>query len=148
MAQGKFPDTLVLPMTTFFSGTGKCPPDLQAQISQGNTFSVAFDMTQAPHAPGEDGMVFLKTDPQSNFVAATRVQLSNEGLSDNIGFMSIGTTQATIFGQKHVVTRIFLVGTPNGGVFTWMTGMIVDDSCSLTNGAEDEALTSRLELKK
>jgi hypothetical protein len=148
MANGKFPDTLVLPITTFFGSSGECPADLKAQISQGNTFSVAFDMTEAPHAPGGDGLVFLKTDPQSNFVAAKRVQLSNEGLSNAIGFMGTATTEATIFGTKQLVTRIFLVGTPKGDVFTWATGMIVNDNCSLINRAEDEALMTTLKLKR
>lgn len=141
-SNGQFPATLVLPFTTLYRSTG-CPGALAAQITQGNTFSVAFDMTQAPHAPGQNGLVYLKTDPQSNFVAASRVELANEGLSDAIGFMSTGSTQATIFGEQQTITRIFLVGTPNGNVFTWQTGMIVGSSCLLSNGAVEEALLDR-----
>ncbi len=121
-----------------------CPKVFAAQIKQGNTFSAAFDMTQAPHAPGENGQVYLMTDQESNFIAAERVELANEGLSDAIAFMSTGTTKATIFGEEQLVTRIFLVGKPNGAVFTWQTGMFIGDSCIVTNGTTDTELLAKL----
>lgn len=138
--EGKFPDTLVLPFTTLYQ---PCSGNVATQIQQGNTFSVAFDMTKAPHAPGQDGLVFLKTDPESNFQAAARLQLSNEGLSDKIGFMSIGSVKATVFGQPETVTRLFLVGTPDGDVFTWMTGIFVGN-CIVTNGEVDQEMLARI----
>lgn len=143
MSNGPFPETLVLPFTTLYRDSG-CPGDFATQLAQGNTFSAAFDMSQAPHAPLEDGVVYLTTDQESNFVAGSRVELANEGLSDAIGFMSIATTPARIFGGEQTVTRVFLVGRPAGSVFTWQAGMIIGDNCVVTNGAVDEALLARL----
>lgn len=100
-------------------------------------------MTKAPHAPGQDGLVFLKTDKESNFQAAARLQLSNMGLSDVIGFMSIGSVQATVFGQPGTIKRLFLVGTPKGDVFTWSTGIFVGD-CIVSNGAVSKEMVAKL----
>lgn len=142
--QGNFPDTLVLPFTTLYES---CSGNVATQIQQGNTFSVAFDMTQAPHAPGQNGLVTLKTDPQSNFQAAATLQLFNEGLSDAIGFMSDGSVEATVFGQPETVTRLFLVGTPNGNVFTWQTGIFVGD-CIVTNGEVNQEVIAKLQQSR
>lgn len=142
-ANGQFPDTLVLPFTTLYS-SGGCSKGFVAQITQGNTFSAAFDMTKAPHAPGQNGVVYLKTDPQSNFVAAKRVELANEGLSDKIAFMSVSGTPAKIFGEQLTVTRIYLVGTPKGDVFTWQTGILLGNNCIVTNGKLDDAVVAAL----
>lgn len=138
--QGNFPDTLVLAFTTLYE---PCSGNVATQIQQGNTFSVPFDMTKAPHAPGQNGLVYLKTDQESNFQAAGPLQLSNEGLSDKIGFMSVGTVQAKVFGQPETITRLFLVGTPNGDVFTWQTGIFVG-SCIVTNGEVNEAMLAKI----
>jgi hypothetical protein len=138
--EGKFPDTLVLPFTTLYE---PCSDNVATQIQQGNTFSVAFDMTKAPHAPGQNGLVYLKTSQESNFQAATPMQLSNEGLSDKIGFMSIGSVKATVFGQPATITRLFLVGTPNGDVFTWQTGIFVGN-CIVTNGEVNEEMVAKI----
>ncbi|HWP44392.1 MAG TPA: hypothetical protein VNO14_14195 [Blastocatellia bacterium] len=137
--QGKFPDTLVLAFTTLYQ---PCTGNVATQIQQGNTFSVPFDMTKAPHAPGQNGLVFLKTDPESNFQAAAPLQLSNEGLSDKIGFMSVGSVKATVFGQPETVTRLFLVGTPKGDVFTWQAGIFVGN-CIVTNGEVAEEVLAK-----
>jgi len=142
--QGKFPNTLVLAFTRLYKGSGG---NVATQIQEGNTFSVPFDMTKAPHAPLQDGLVYLKTDPESNFEAADGLQLSNEGLSDKIGFMSIGSVRAVVFGQKETITRLFLVGTPHGDVFTWQAGIFVG-GCIVTNGEVSAELLSKLEQKQ
>lgn len=138
--QGEFPDTLVLAFTTLYE---PCSGNVATQIQQGNTFSVPFDMTKAPHAPGQNGLVNLKTDQESNFKAAGSLQLSNEGLSNKIGFMSVGSVKATVFGQPETITRLFLVGTPNGAVFTWQTGIFVGN-CIVTNGEVNEEMLAKI----
>jgi hypothetical protein len=143
-SKSKFPNTLVLPFTSLYPNVNCRSTKLAEQLIQGNTFSVPFDMTHAPHAPGESGFVYLKTDRESNFMAAQKLELANEGLSDKIAFMSTGQTQAMIFGHEYIVTRVFLVGVPNGDVFTWQTGIIIDDTCAVTNRTFDEVLLKRL----
>lgn len=139
------PNPLVLTLTTIFQGESDCPSEVVTQLQQGNTFNIAFDTSQAPSAPGEDGLVFLETTPQNNFTAASRVQLSNEGLSDAIGFMSISSTQASIYGTQQTVTRVFLVGRPDGsGGFSWSTGIMLGGSCAITNGSDNDELLARL----
>lgn len=141
--QGQFPDTLVLPFTQLH---GNSPPanTVALQIRQGNTFSVAFDMTHAPHAPLSDGVVILMQSPESNFRTNAAVTLPNEGLSDRIAFMSTKPITAMIFGNRHTINRIFLVGTPNGNVFTWETGIIIDRSVTVSNGVTSAEATARL----
>jgi hypothetical protein len=138
------PNPLVLTLTTI-QGSGSCPDAIASQLSNGNPFNIAFDTSQAPPAPGKNGLVFLETAPQNNFTAASRVQLSNEGLSDKLGFMSTSSTQAQIYGQPYTVTRIFLLGTPDGsGGFTWFTGIMIG-ACVITSGAADADVLAKLQ---
>jgi hypothetical protein len=132
---GQFPDTLVLPFTSLYQGGGGCSPGLAQNIQQGNTFSVAFDMTQAPHAPNQDGLVTLQQSDQSNFQPSASMQLDNQGLSNEISFISDGPAfQATVFGQSITVTKAWLMGTPNGDVFTWQAAVwFGGDDCIVTN---------------
>jgi hypothetical protein len=133
MSNGQFPDTLVLPFTAIHSSSSGCDNGLAAQIAQGNTFSAAFDMTQAPHAPQQNGDVTLRTEAQSNFQASSAVVLDNEGMADTISFFSDGATEAVIFGQPFTVAKIWLQGTPNGEVFTWQAAMWIGENCIVTN---------------
>jgi len=137
------PNPLVLTMTTVQGGS--CPDAIAQQLADGNTFNVAFDTSQAPPSPGKDGLVFLETTPQNNFTAATRVQLSNEGLASALGFMSISSTQAQIYGQQYTVNRIVLLGKPNGGgSFDWSGGVMIG-SCVITSGVPNDELLSTLQ---
>lgn len=139
------PNPLVLTLTTIVQGESDCSSWVVTELQQGNTFNIAFDTSLAPSAPGEDGLVFLETQPQNNFKAGKRVQLSNEGLSNAIGFMSTSSTQAAIFGSHEMVTRVFLVGTPDGsGGFSWSTGIMLRGSCAITNGSDNDELLARL----
>jgi hypothetical protein len=142
MTQLKFPNTLVLPMTTLFEDA---PSDshIVRQIKQGNTFSIAFDMSQAPHVPGGNGLVHMQPDEQSNFKAMTRVQMSNEGLSDMIGFMSIENTEAVVFGEKVRLTRVFLTGKSHGDVFIWQAGVILNDEISIAYTEQYDEFATR-----
>ena len=135
MSDGQFPDTLVLAFPYLYSDNG-CPGGFAAQLQQGNTFSVAFDMTQAPHAPGENGLVTLQASAQSNFQPSGSMQLDNEGLADVISFMSGGggdAGQAQIFGGDCTVTKAWLQGQPEGDVFTWKAASGLGDGCIATN---------------
>jgi len=134
MKTNKFPQMLVLPMTTLFEDTKSGNKDLEyisQQISQGNTFSVSFDMSEAPQEPNRDGLVYMLPNEQSNFKAVKKIQMSNEGLSNMIGFMSIGESKATIFGKDVTITRIFLTGKPDGDTFVWETGIILNNELSI-----------------
>ena len=141
---GQFPDTLVLPFTSLYQGGSACNPYLAAQIQQGNTFSVAFDMTKAPHAPGEDGMVTLLGSDESNYQPQGSLPLYNAGLSDKIAFVADGAPfYATVFGESVNVGHAYLAGTPNGDVFTWEAGVWLGDDCIALSGAASDAMAER-----
>lgn len=130
MAQSKFPQTLVLPINKVLQ-SGSTQNSIVEKINQGSTFSIPFDMSNAPQEPLTDGLVYMMDIEQSNFKANSKVQMSNEGLSNKIGFMSIEDADVEVFGEKAKLTRVFLVGTPNGDVFTWETGVILNDEIIL-----------------
>lgn len=134
---GNIPDTLVLAFTTLYQ---PCSGNVGIQIQQGNTFSVPFDMT---YVQGAGGVVYVKTTPETNFQAAAPLRLSPEGLSGKLAFMSIGSVQATVFGQQETVTRVFIIGTPDPGGYSWRAGIIVG-SCTVTNGEAYEQVIAKL----
>jgi hypothetical protein len=137
-----FPDTLVLAFTTLYENVS-CPGRLAAQISQGNTFSAAFDMSHVPHSPGGSGAAYLMKRKESNFEPEDRLELVNEGVAGTISFTSIRPVRATIFGESHALARVLLVGKPNNNDFEWLTAIFIGGGCIVTNGASPD-LMSRL----
>jgi hypothetical protein len=143
-----FPDTLVLSLNKIADGAG-CAPAFAQQFSQGNTFAVPFDMRQAPLKPGDDGLVYLTDQPENNFKAAARYQLSNEGLSNVLAFYSITPIKAEIFGTTQNIQAVSLIGTPSNGGYTWSVTVLVNGTCIVTNGGSvDESVIARLRAGK
>ena len=138
---GNLPAKLVLDFTTLYQ---PCSGNVGTQIQQGNTFSVPFDLSQVKYQSGNwNGLVFVTTDAENNFQAATQIQLSAEGLSGKVAFMSTGQGKATVYGQPETISRVFIIGTPSGDDFTWQAGVIVG-GCAVTNGEAGDELAAKL----
>lgn len=135
--EGKVPDKLVLNFTTLYQ---PCSGNVGKQIQQGNAFSVPFDLS---HIEGQGGVVYVTTDAEENFQAATQIQLSPEGLSGKLAYMSVGPGKATVYGEQDVVERVFIIGTPDGDGYDWQAGVIVG-GCAVTNGEAGEEVTAKL----
>ncbi|MEW6129518.1 MAG: hypothetical protein AB1757_20935 [Acidobacteriota bacterium] len=131
------PESLVVTMTTLYQ---PCSGNVGVQIQAGNTFAVPFDLS---HVHGQSGTVYLTTDAENNFQAAEQMTLAPEGLAGKVAFMSIGTIQATVFGETETVTRSYIVGTPEGTGYSWQAGIIVG-GCIVTNGVSDDAIIAKL----
>ena len=139
--EGSLPAKLVLDFTTLYQ---PCSGNVGTQIDQGNTFSVPFDLSQVKNEGGNwNGYVYVTTDAENNFQAGAQMRLSAEGLSGKVAFMSTSQGKATVYGQPETVDRVFIIGTPSGGGFTWQSGIIVG-GCTVTNGADGDELTAKL----
>ena len=139
--EGTLPAKLVLDFTTLYQ---PCSGNVGKQIDQGNTFSVPFDLSHVKNEGGNwNGYVYVTTDAENNFQAGAQMRLSAEGLSGKVAFMSTSQGKATVYGQPETVDRVFIIGTPSGGGFTWQSGIIVG-GCTVTNGADGDELTAKL----
>lgn len=142
MSQLKFPNKLVLPMTTLFENDASPENKIVQQIKQGNTFSIAFDMSRAPHVPGGNGTVKMLAGEQSNFCALKSIQMNNEGLEGMIGFISVENAEAIVFDEQVRMTRVFLTGKPQGDVFVWQAGVILDNEIKISYSEQYDEYTS------
>ena len=139
--EGNLPAKLVLDFTTLYQ---PCSGNVGTQIQQGNSFSVPFDLSQVKYQSGNwNGLVFVTTDAENNFQAGLQIQMSPEGLSGKVAFMSTDQGKATVFGQPETVERVFIIGTPSGDSFTWQAGVIVG-GCAVTNGESSDEVAAKL----
>jgi hypothetical protein len=135
------PAKLVLVLTTL---ARPCSGNVGKQIQQGNTFSVPFDLSQVRHQNGNwNGYVYVTTDAENNFQAASRIQLSAEGLAGKIAFISSAPGSANVYGQNETVSLVYFVGTSSGNGFTWETGIVVG-GCVVTDGTNSAEVAAKL----
>ena len=138
---GNLPPRLVLDFTKLFQ---PCTGNVGTEIQQGNSFSVPFDLSQVKYQNGNwNGLVFVTTDAENNFQAASQIQMSAEGLAGKVAFMSTGQSAAKVFGQQEDITRVFIIGTPAGDSFTWKAGIVVG-GCAVLNGEASDELAAKL----
>ena len=138
---GSLPAKLVLDFTALYQ---PCSGNVGKQIDQGNTFSVPFDLSNVKYQSGNwNGYVYVTTDAENNFQASAQIQMSAEGLSGKVAFMSTSQSKATVYGQPETVERVYIIGTPSGSDFTWQAGIIVG-GCAVTSGGESDEVASKL----
>lgn len=114
--EGNLPAKLVLDFTKLYQ---PCAGNVGTQIDQGNTFSMPFDLSNVKHQNGNwNGYVYVTTDAENNFQAASPIQMSAEGLSGKVAFMSTSQGKATVYGQQETIAKVFIIGTPSGDSFT------------------------------
>jgi hypothetical protein len=136
------PAKLVLEFTTLYQ---PCSGSVGKQIQQGKTFSVPFDLSQVKNQGGNwNGYAYVTTDPENNFQATSKIQLSAMGLAGKPAFMSASPAATTIFGQPETVAPVSIVGTPSGSGFTWSAAVRVG-GCMVTNGAHASDLAAKLD---
>lgn len=140
--QANYPNPLILSFGLIYNNQG-CNDYIAGQLASGNTFNVSFDMSDAPKKPGDNGLVYLNTNLENNFQAFQRVQLSNEGISGQLAFYSISSTEAKIFDQLVTISKLFLVGTPTMDGYSWYSGVILEGGCIIINKNLTEALRNK-----
>ena len=138
---GNLPAKIVLDFTSLFQ---PCSCNVGTQIQQGNSFSVPFDLSQVKYQSGNwNGTVYVTTDAENNFQAASPIKMFAEGLAGKVAFMSTDQSKATVFNQQEEITRVFIIGTPSGDDFTWKAGIIVG-GCAVLSGGDSDEVTDKL----
>lgn len=139
--EGNLPAKLVLDFTTLYQ---PCSGNVGTQIQQGNTFSVPFDLSQVTHQGGMwGGLVYVMTDAENNFQAASQIRMAAEGVAGKLAYFSTSQGKATVYGQDEVISKVFILGTPSGDGYTWQAGIVVG-GCAVTNGAAGDELAAKL----
>ncbi|HJQ71325.1 MAG TPA: hypothetical protein VKA70_20270 [Blastocatellia bacterium] len=138
---GNLPPKVVLDFTALYQ---PCSGNVGTQIQQGNSFSIPFDLSQVRYEGGNwNGTVYVTTDAENNFQAASPMKMFAEGLAGKVAFMFTGQSKATVFSQQEEVTRVYIIGTPSGDDFTWQAGIIVG-GCAVVSGEDTDEVASKL----
>ena len=103
-----------------------CPAAVKQYFQQGGTLKATIDMTHAPQKPGQNGYAILQSQLGSAIHLNHSVDLWNEGLTNELGFISDDPDiEMKVGTHAEKADRINLLG--NWGQFK--SGILIGNCC-------------------